>query len=52
MHYKGKFDALPAVDTYAAGDFVIVGTKEYILFESAEGVKSWDELGDEGSLLS
>lgn len=52
MHYKGKFDALPAVDTYAAGDFVIVGTKEYILFESAEGVKSWDELGDEGSHLT
>lgn len=52
MHYKGKFDALPAVDTYSAGDFVIVGTKEYILFESTEGVKSWDELGDEGSHLT
>lgn len=52
MHYKGKFDALPTVDTYIAGDFVIVGTKEYILSESEDGVKSWDELGDEGSHLT
>lgn len=51
MHYKGKFEALPAVDDYAAGDFVIVGTKEYILYEGEDG-KSWDEIGDEGSHLT
>lgn len=52
MHYKGKFESLPAVDAYVAGDFVIVGTKEYILSEGEDGAKSWDELGDEGSHLT
>lgn len=52
MHYKGKFESLPAVDDYVAGDFVIVGTKEYILSEGEDGAKSWDELGDEGSHLT
>lgn len=51
MHYKGKFESLPAVDDYVAGDFVIVGTKEYILYEGEDG-KSWDEIGDEGSHLT
>ena len=52
MHFKGKFDSLPAVTSYSAGDFVIVGTKEYILYVDASSNKSWVELGDEGSHLT
>jgi len=48
MHFKGKFDSLPAVTNYSAGDVVLVGTKEYVLNE-VSGTKSWVELGDEGS---
>lgn len=51
MHYKGKFDALPATTAYEAGDFIIVGTKEYILYVDGS-TKKWDELGDEGSHLT
>ena len=52
MHFKGKFNSLPAVTSYSAGDFVIVGTKEYILYVDASSNKSWVELGDEGSHLT
>ena len=52
MHFKGKFTALPATTSYSAGDFVIVGSKEYILFVDDESAKSWVELGDEGSHLT
>lgn len=52
MHFKGKFDILPAVTSYSAGDFVIVGTKEYILYVDGSSKKSWVELGDEGSHLT
>ena len=52
MHFKGKFDDLPATTTYNAGDFVIVGSKEYILFVDKDSSKSWVELGDEGSHLT
>ena len=48
MHFKGKFDKLPAVTTYSSGDVVIVGQKEYVLVDD-DGTKSWNLLGDEGS---
>lgn len=46
MHFKGKFDTLPAVTSYNAGDVVIVGNKEYVLNDQ-NGTKTWVELGDE-----
>ena len=48
MHFKGKFEELPAVGAYSAGDVVIVGQKEYVLVDDS-GTKSWNLLGDEGS---
>ena len=51
MHFKGKFDSLPAVDNYSAGDVCIIGTKEYVLNNNS-GTKTWVELGDEGSHIN
>lgn len=48
--WKGKFDALPAVTNYEAGNVVGVGKKEYVLTVT-EGTKAWEEFGDEGSYL-
>lgn len=48
--WKGKFDTLPAVTDYEAGNVVGVGKKEYVLTVT-EGTKAWEELGDEGSYL-
>ena len=48
MHFEGVKDALPeTVDGYAAGDIIIVGTKEYV----CDGTK-WVELGDEAIYLT
>lgn len=44
MHYKGTVEAWPPTGTYASGDVVLYGSKEYVY----DG-KSWHELGDEGS---
>lgn len=49
--FKGKVDALPATTNYSNGDLIIVGTKEYILYDDGTA-KSWVELGDEGSHLT
>ena len=46
--WKGKFDALPVVDTYEAGDVVSVESKEYVL-TVVEGAKTWVEFGDEAN---
>ena len=51
MHFKGKFDSLPAVTNYSAGDVCIIGTKEYVLNDNS-GTKTWVELGDEGSHIN
>lgn len=51
MHYKGTYDALPGVESFNAGDVVIVEHKEYVLDEKQE-VKTWHELGDEGSHIT
>lgn len=48
--WKGKFDTLPPVDDYEAGNVVGVGKKEYVLTVT-EGTKAWEEFGDEGSYL-
>ena len=48
MKFVGKFDTLPEVTDYEAGNVIIVGSKEYILIDNS-GTKSWDELGDESS---
>ena len=48
--WKGKFDTLPAVTDYEAGNVVGVGKKEYVLTVT-EGTKTWEEFGDEGSYL-
>lgn len=48
--WKGKFDALPAVINYEAGNVVGIGKKEYVLTVT-EGTKTWEEFGDEGSYL-
>lgn len=49
--FKGKVDALPATTDYSNGDLIIVGDKEYILYEEGS-TKEWIELGDEGSHLT
>ena len=51
MHFKGKFDSLPAVTNYSAGDVCIIETKEYVLNDNS-GTKTWVELGDEGSHIN
>lgn len=51
MHFVGKFDKLPAVDSYSAGNVCIVGTKEYILVVKGT-TKTWDEFGDEGDHIT
>lgn len=48
--WKGKFDTLPAVTDYEAGNVVGVGNKEYVLTVTGS-TKTWEELGDEGSYL-
>ena len=51
MHFVGKFDSLPAVDSYSAGDVCVVGTKEYILVVNGN-TKTWDEFGNEGDHIT
>ena len=50
LTWKGKFDTLPAVTNYEAGNVVGVGNKEYVLTVTGS-TKAWEELGDEGSYL-
>ena len=50
LTWKGKFDTLPAVTDYEAGNVVGVGNKEYVLTVTGS-TKAWEELGDEGSYL-
>ena len=51
MHFVGKFNSLPAVDSYSAGDVCVVGTKEYILVVNGS-TKTWDEFGNEGDHIT
>ena len=48
--WKGKFDTLPPVDDYEAGNVVGVGKKGYVITVTG-GTKAWEEFGDEGSYL-
>ena len=50
LTWKGKFDTLPAVTDYEAGNVIGVGNKEYVLTVTGS-TKAWEELGDEGSYL-
>ncbi len=50
LTWKGKFDTLPAVTNYEAGNVISVGNKEYVLTVTGS-TKAWEELGDEGSYL-
>ena len=50
LTWKGKFDTLPAVTDYEAGNVIGVGNKEYVLTVTGS-TKTWEELGDEGSYL-
>ena len=50
LTWKGKFNTLPAVTDYKAGNVVGVGNKEYVLTVTGS-TKAWEELGDEGSYL-
>lgn len=51
--FKGKLSSLPATTSYSNGDLIIVGSKEYILYEdTSASTKSWVELGDEGTHLT
>lgn len=50
LAWKGKFDTLPAVADYEAGNVIGVGNKEYVLTVTGS-TKAWEELGDEGSYL-
>lgn len=50
LTWKGKFDILPVVTDYEAGNVVSVGNKEYVLTVTGS-TKAWEELGDEGSYL-
>ena len=49
--WKGKFDTLPAVDNYSAGDVVGVGNKEYVLTVTGD-TKAWVEFGDEANHIT
>ena len=56
MHFKGTVTSLPTAtdsttySTYAAGDVVLVGDKEYVYDKGADAAGSaWVLLGDEGS---
>lgn len=51
MHFEGVFVSQPAVDSYSAGDVIIVGQTEYILSEQ-DGTKAWIELGNEGAIAA
>lgn len=51
MHFVGKFDSLPAVDSYSAGDVCIVGSKEYVLVVNGN-TKTWNEFGNEGDHIT
>lgn len=44
LHFIGVKDAIPTSGTYANGDVILVGNKEYVYSNSA-----WIELGDESS---
>ena len=49
MHFQGVYNSITAIDfTPAAGDVIIVGTKEYVYNNSNE----WVELGDEAIYLT
>lgn len=49
MHFQGVYDSIAAINfTPAAGDVIIVGTKEYVYNNS----KEWVELGDEAIYLT
>lgn len=50
LTWKGKFDTLPAVTDYEAGNVISVGNKEYVLTVTGS-TKAWEELGDESSYL-
>lgn len=50
LTWKGKFNTLPAVTDYEAGNVVGVGNKEYVLTVTGS-TKAWEELGDESSYL-
>lgn len=50
LTWKGKFDTLPAVTDYEAGNVIGVGNKEYVLTVTGS-TKTWEELGDEDSYL-
>ena len=56
MHFKGSITSLPEAtnattySTYAAGDVVLVGDKEYVYNKGSNAAgSSWVLLGDEGS---
>lgn len=49
--FKGKLESKPATTNYVNGDLIIVGTKEYILYDNGTS-KEWIELGDEGTHLT
>ena len=49
--FKGKLDEKPATTNYSNGDLIIVGSKEYILYDN-NTTKEWIELGDEGTHLT
>ena len=52
MHFRGTVTAIPPTGTYASGDVVLFGKKEYV-YDNSNSTKpekdKWIELGDEGS---
>ena len=52
MHFRGTVTAIPPTGTYASGDVVLFGKKEYV-YDNSNTTKpekdKWIELGDEGS---
>ena len=52
MHFRGTVTAIPPTGTYASGDVVLFGKKEYV-YDNSNATKpekdKWIELGDEGS---
>ena len=52
MHFRGTVTAIPPTGTYASGDVVLFGNKEYV-YDNSDATKpekdKWIELGDEGS---
>lgn len=50
LKFKGVVDDISTVTSPAVGDVWLVGDKEYVYVERADGTKNWEDLGDASAL--